>query len=168
MCEAVSFFEQALAEEGITGDVTHESDDCTDTFYTTKDIGTDTLTVTTNIDNSYTWDMPKEKRIAMAARNVSDKFQEFLTERFEWGGRCVEVLPYDEPEARCAVCGARVELPPRSKLFAQSAELSAPHPTPVEEQTVLDSLDDHSRVLLKMFLLGKLREACKPYCDNSS
>jgi hypothetical protein len=169
MCEAVDFFRQALAEQGLEANVAHESDDVFDKFYVSKEIAGETITYSTNVSHSIqnADNNSAEKQIAMAARNVAQQFENHLTETFKWNKRCVDVLPYDEPEARCRNCGASVELPPRGSIFAQSAELSAPQPMPVEEQTVLESLDDHSRVLLKMYLMGKLREECDSYCPNS-
>ena len=105
--------------------------------------------------------------MALEAREAAQQFNDWLTESFQWNGRRIELRPYDEPEAHCCNCSTTVELPERSAIFAQSAELSAPQPMPVEEQTVLESLDDHSRVLLKMYLMGKLREECDSYCPNS-
>jgi hypothetical protein len=167
MCEAVDFFGQALSEQGLDAKVAHESDEFNDTFYVSKNVNGETMTFTTSIDNNYLGKYTEEKRIAIAARGVVDKFEEKLTESFEWQGRRIEVMPYDEPEGRCANCGTVVELPSEPTLFPDSAELSAPQPTPVEEQTVLDSLNDHSRVVLKMYLIGKLREKCEQYCPNS-
>lgn len=169
MCEAVDFFRQALAEQGLEADVAHESDEHTETFYVSKNIAGENITYSTNVSHRerYDGDYSTEKRMALAARNVARKFEDWLTESFQWNGRRVELRPYDEPEARCANCDTTVELPERSAIFAQSAELSAPQPKPVEETTVLESLDDHSRVLLKMYLMGKLREECDHYCPNS-
>jgi len=169
MCEAVDFFRQALAEQGLEANVAHESDEHTETFYVSKNVAGENLTITTNVSHreQHDGDYSTEKRMALAARTVADKFQEQLTETFEWNGRCVDIRPYDEPEASCRNCGATVALPPRGAIFAKSAELSAPQPMPVEDETVLESLDDHSRVLLKMYLMGKLREQCEEYCPNS-
>ena len=167
MCEAVNFFRQALAEQGLDANVTHESDEYTDTFYVSKDVAGEIMTFTTAIDNNYIGSYSEEKRIAIAARGVAEKFEDELTETFDWNGRHIRLQPYDEPEATCGSCGTTVELPPRTMMFAKSAELSAPQPMPVEDKTVLDSLDDHSRVLLKMYLIGKLREECEHYCPNS-
>lgn len=170
MCEAVDFFRQALAEQGLDAEVAHESDEFTDTFYVSKNVAGETITYTTNVshreqrDSNYS----TEKQMAMAARNVAQKFEDRLTERFEWNGRCVIVRPHDEPEAHCRNCHASVELPPRAgQIFTPNAELSAPQPMPVEDETVLESLDAHSEVLLKMYLMGKLRESCEPHCPNS-
>lgn len=169
MCEAVDFFRQALAEQGLEAKIMHESDDYSHTFHVSKQIAGEDFTYTTNVSNRelYDGDYSTEKRMAIAARAAAQEFHDKLTESFEWNGRRIIVRPYDEPEASCADCGATVELPSHNRMFAHSAELSAPQPCPVEEQTVLESLDDHSRVLLKMYLMGKLRERCESYCPNS-
>lgn len=169
MCEAVNFFRQALAEQGLDVDVTHESDGSTDTFYVSKNIAGETITYTTSVSETiqaYSND-DREKQLAIAARSAEQYFDEYLTERLNWNGRHITLRPYDEPEASCGNCGATVKLPSRNRMFAHTAELSAPQPHPVEDETVLESLDDHSRVVLKMYLIGKLREECESYCPNS-
>lgn len=169
MCEAVNLFRQALAEQGLDANVTHETDDHSHKFYVSKNMAGDTVTVTTNVSTKHLGDTcSTEKRMAMAARAVSNRLDEFFTESITWDDRRVTLRPYNEPEATCETCGATVELPSRNRIFARNAELSAPQPTPVENKTVLESLNDHSRVLLKMYLIGKLREACEQYCPNSN
>jgi len=168
MCEAVDFFRQALAEQGLDADITYESDDHSHTFYARKNMAGDTITVTTDVPAVNTYGDLREKEIAMAARAVSEKMDEFLTEKIQCGDRSVTVRPYDEPQATCDVCGASATLPPSKQSLSMSAELSAPHPMPVDDESVLDSLDSHSRVLVKMYLLGRLREVCESSCPNST
>jgi hypothetical protein len=168
MCEAVDFFRQALAEEGLDGEVKHVSDEWNDKFCVTKQLGDDTITVTVDVDaTSVAENYPRKKRIAIAARRVADEFEEYVTERFKWRGRSIEVRPYGEPEASCSTCGASVELPATSSHFTNSAEMSSPHPTPLNFERSLESMDDNSRVLLKMYLAGKLRVTCDYSCPNS-
>jgi len=169
MCEAVDFFRQALAEQGLDADVAHESDGFTDTFYVSKNIAGETITYTTSVSENIQAcsDDGGQKQLAIAARSARQYFDEYLTETLDWNGRHIKLRPYDEPEASCGNCGATVELPSRNRMFAHTAELSAPQPHPVEDTTVLESLDDHSRVVLKMYLVGKLREHCEQYCPNS-
>jgi hypothetical protein len=165
MCEAARLFKQALAERGLDASVAHESDEHTETFYIRKELQSgDTIGYTTTI-NTQKVETPAEKQIALSARRIAKKYEEKLKERFDWQGRCVEVSVYDGPEAFCQSCGASVSLAPSSAMFRSSAELSAPQPIPVEN--ALGSLDDYAFVLLKMYLLGKLRDECDQYCSNS-
>lgn len=166
MCEAVEFFRQSLDEQGLDAEITHESNGLTDTFHVSKEIAGEQVTYSTTV--STTPHDSTEKSMALSARNIADKFHEYMTDTFVWDGRRVEVSPYNEPEARCSVCGATVELPPKSSIFTRSAELSSPQPTPIDEQTVLESLDDYSRVLLKVYLIGRLRDTCDVSCPNSN
>jgi hypothetical protein len=166
MCEAVTTFRQALAEKGLDGDVAHESNETGDTFYVSKTVAGETLTFTTSIDN-YLGEHPIEKQIAMAANRVVNRFEELLTERLEWDGGAITVRPYDDPQATCRICGTTVELPEQVPIFSESAELSSPQPMPVQQKSVLGSLDNHSRVVLKMYLIGKLRRKCESDCRHT-
>jgi len=85
--------------------------------------------------------------------------------------RCPECggpISTTDREAVCEECNASVDLAPRSQLFANSAEMSTPQPMPVRNETIIGSLDDHSMVVLKMHLIGKLRDACDEQCKNSN
>lgn len=167
MCESVDFFRQALEENGLDANVAHESDSIADTFYVSKNVAGETITFTTAIDNNPINGYSEEKRIAIAARNVADRFEKKLTEIFEWDGRRIRVQLYDEPEATCDYCKTSVGISPLNRLLSNSAELSVPQPIEIEEESVTTLLDDYSRLLLKMYLIGKLQEKCEPRCPNS-
>lgn len=164
MCEPSEKFSKALEEQGLDAKVTKESSENTHTFYATKEIGNSTITLTTSIDVNYTGTYSDEKRIAIAARGVADKFKVKLTEKISCNGRNFQVKLFNDAEARCLNCGSSTKISSYSSMFEQSAEISLPQPKPVEQKTVIESLNSHSRVLLKLYLLGKLSTECE--CSN--
>lgn len=168
MCEPVSFFEQALDEQGLDAKITHHSNEYNDTFHVSKKIAGETVLFTTSINNNYLGECSQEKRIALAAENVAQKFRDVMTETIQWENKVIEISPYNEPTASCGVCGESVSLSSHSPHNRLCAELSNPQPTPIERESLIESLDAHSEVLLKMYLIGKLREVCKPSCPNGT
>jgi hypothetical protein len=164
MCEAVEIFRQALAEQGLDADVTHELDGYTTTFYVSKQIGADNLTFTTSITDAHITDYSEGKRIALAARKVAEKFTEELTQTFEIRGTHIKVMPYDEPEAKCLRCERNFGLPEWTPTIQKTAELSSPKPIPVNRERRVNELSEHSRILLKLYLAGRANELCD--CDR--
>lgn len=175
MRDAVEFFEQALAEEGIDATVARE-DDVTrqaDTFYVMKSLGDEELTYQTSIafgaqhrgDPNRTERL--KKRLVQEAKRVAQEFEEYLTDTFEWDNRRVRVSPYEGGWAKCCACGTHVELPQIETIFTQDAELTTPQPHPRDTEQTISNLCKEKRLLLKMYLAGRLRERCDMHCANS-
>jgi len=173
MSESVDIFRQALKEEGLDAEVTAEEDALTSntTFYVRKEIAGEMLQYAVRITPTEREHSDNiEKLIAMKASQVYDEFRQQLVNRFMFDNRAIEVSPYDEPYAECLYCDNRVELKKglqSTPIFANSAEMSTPQPVPKTWEQRLQSLDDNSRVLLKMYLIGKLRLRCEPDCPHS-
>jgi len=160
MCEPVETFSKALEEQGLDAKITHESLENSHEFHATKSVGNNTITITTSIDANYIGSYSTKKRIAIAARGVADAFEEKLTDKFPYNGKTFQVTLFDEPEVRCLSCDSTTTIPQHHKMFQQNAEISLPQPRPVEKKTVIGSLDSHSRISLKLYLLGKLSDEC--------
>lgn len=173
MSEAVKLFRQALSEEGLNADVSHESDnaDMTETIYVSKTIGGEEYVYKTTITHKEIVNAgDTQKLMAMRARNVYQQFREHIEETLHWENRRLHFSPHDEPYATCAHCGTEVFLSESraSPMFAKEAELSTPQPVPRSREEMVNDLDDNERVLLTMYLLGKLRHKCEPDCPNST
>lgn len=169
MPDFAQFFEQALAEYGIDATVRKGEDSMNDTFYIQKDIGGETFSYVTSINTTInTTPEQLRKQIAREARYVSDEIENKLVTRFDWGERHILVSPYEDGWAECEHCGTRVSIPEAGmQIMKQDAELSIPQPRPIDAQRALNNLDDGSRMLLKMYLIGRLRASCDERCPNN-
>lgn len=167
MPKPVTFFEQALAEEGIDGDVTHESNNGVDIFTLRKEVAGHTLRFSHGISIADNYGVSDEKQIAMAAAKVRNEVENALTHHMEWQDRSIDINLYRGPSATCRNCSTEVDLSQTNRIFEQCAELSSPQPRPAGGSGLLESMDDHSEVMLKMFLLGRLRAFCDDHCTNA-
>jgi hypothetical protein len=170
MPDFAQFFEQALAEQGIDAQVVQDDDPTVDQFYIAKPIGDEKLTYTTTVNTRInTTEDEIRKEIVREARTVAQQFEEYLTDTFEWGkGRRVTVSAFEDGWAECGRCGNKIDIPDAANpvQFVEDAELSTPQPFPRDRESVLNNMDDGSRLLLKMYLIGRLRERCGYDCPN--
>lgn len=171
MPDFAQFFEQALAEHGVDAKVLHREKPSDDTFTIVKKIGNEKLSYRTTINTriNVTEDEIK-KEIASSARKVADKIEKHLTEKFVWNGNAVIVSTYEDGWAECQQCRERVELPNRAMgaiSFERDAELSTPQPLPKDRESRLNDMDDQSRLLLKIYLIGRLRRSCGHDCSTN-
>lgn len=169
MPDFAQFFEQALAEHGLDAKVVHDEDPTKDSFHVMKPLGDEKLTYSTAINMRINTNEDEiRKQIVAEAREVAHQFEEYLTDTFEWDNRRVTVSAYEDGWAKCERCGTEVEMPDRQMpVFTEDAELSTPQPFPRDRESAIKNLDDGSRLLLKMYLVGRLRERCDPACPNS-
>jgi hypothetical protein len=168
MCEAVDSFRQALAEQGLDAEVAHQSDEYGHSFYVSKTIDGERYTYNTTLTEEQLAVSDIQKQIVMIAEKVARQMKEQMTECLEWDDRRVEIDPHDTPEAMCKRCGTDVMLDTPLRTFSQSGELSTPQPIPVNDETALDMLSEHGRVMLKIYLVGMLQDECPEYCPNSN
>lgn len=172
MCEAVDFFKQSLAEEGLDAEITSESTESTTTLYVSKNtLGGERHTISHQFVTSFASVSPPptiEKRMAMQAREVAQQFDEWITETIFFDGRKITLKLYETPEATCELCNTTVGLSPRSMQKSHTGEMSVPQPMPLEEESIPASFDAHSQVMVKLYLIGKLRESCQSDCPNSN
>jgi len=171
MPDFAQFFEQALAEHDIDAQVVEDDDPMKDYFHIMKVIGDKKLTYTTTINTHInSTDETVKKQIVKEAREVARQFEEYLTDTFEWGkGRRVQLSVYSEPWAECQRCGNKIQIPDKQHPihFVEDAELSTPQPAPQSRESILSSMDGRARLLLKMYLIGRLRERCGYDCPNN-
>jgi len=174
MCEAVDLFRQSLAEEGLDAKVTAESTESTTTIHVSKcALGGDRYTISQKFSTSFRvesspHDPTIEKRMALAARNVSHQFDDWITETISFDSRTITLKLYETPEATCELCNTTVGLPTKSMQKSNTGEMSVPQTIPLDSEKVSSSLSPHSQVLIKLYLIAKLRKSCKHDCPNSS
>lgn len=166
MCEAAQFFEDALQEYGVENAIVHQTDEVFgDTFYITKNIGEENLCYQTTITNHHSDDELRQQ-IAYEAQHIAQEFNEHMMDEIQWGD-CrppIRVSPYDGGWAECTRCGNKVDAPlfDSHVHFQRDAELTNPHPHPVE------SIGEDMHAALKMYLLGLVKEECETACPNSN
>lgn len=110
-----------------------------------------------------------EKIMAMRAEKIVNAFENHMVDKIRLGQRAVKVCPYSGGWAECQTCGERVELPSVDQKvgFEKEAELCTPMPTPRDTSQFTENLDSVSRLALKVYLMGMLREKCSHDCPNS-
>jgi hypothetical protein len=172
MDSAVDFLAKALREEGLVAEVSEVSSDVEhcDKFIVTKDIGGEPYRVAFSVtERERAAYGTTEKLLATRAREVYQKFEDEMTETISWDENRVRLSAYDEPSAECFNCKADVSFSPQSSVpsFRKEAEISTPRPIPRATEDIVKDVDDHAHVLIKLYLLGKLRRECDPQCPNS-
>lgn len=172
--DVLSFFEQCLQEEGITdATVSHSTKTFSEVFYIRKEIGEEQLLYKTTFDLSHRKNRDEiieitRKKIAREAKEVAKEFREKLVDVFEWSNRCVHVSIYNGGWAQCQSCKTRVDFNRRpSAVFSADAELSTPQPHPLDAERDLEQLSGHRENLIKLYLIGQLREQCDRNCPNN-
>jgi hypothetical protein len=170
--EAVTFFKECLREQGLTAlNVSHQitPENFTDEFYIRKQLGggeelvyKSTLNLGNNSDPQYT-----KKRLAIEAESVAKKFKEQLVTTLRYDTRRIQISPYDGGWAKCYQCDTRVEAPRISSFSTRGCELSHPIPRDRDISSEFEGMEEHQKVLVKMYLVGILREECDEACPNS-
>jgi len=156
-------FRTSLKEEGLDAEVTHwtDAERMADNFKITKEInGEDQSTV-----HSFTFHEQLDsdevtQRIAYRAAEVARAFDDYLTERVEWGDKCVRFDHKEGHTAECFRCGAEVDLDDLPQRTIRMAETAVPHPT-------YNTIDNLSTVKIQMTLQAMLKDECDPMCPNS-
>lgn len=163
------FLRQSIAENGVDVDtVSVEDDKMTHTtkVCTAKEIGGEKyhhqLSLTEESITNYS---SLEQLLALHAEEIARSFKETMVDILSVGERRIRVCPYDGGWVKCERCGAYTELTaPRS--FVEHAELGVPSPIPRDPEEFTSELGDWERLVLKMYLLGKLRTKCDKTCPN--
>lgn len=168
--KVVEIVEDSLEEYGITDvDVLHTTDGFSERLTLSKEIGENTF----NHNISFNRINPNNKihkELALEAKKAADNIEKNLSDYYEWDGHCSKVSVYDGGWAECRVCGEKVETPPQkvSRAFKVDAELSTPNPLPKEPNNYVNGMSANQEVLLRMYLLGRLRDHCSTDCPNSN
>lgn len=168
MPDLEEFFEQAIAEHGLDAQVFRDEKwDNRDKFYISKQVGENKLSyyVEINTHINTTTDQIK-KEIVLKSRDIAKEFEKKLTEQYINNTGSVTVSKYDGGWARCDRCKTTVEFPNMYPSFGLDAELSTPQPFPQDVESRLNKLDGHPLVLMKLYLMGKLRRNCDHDCPN--
>lgn len=157
------FFRESLREEGLDAEVKHRVDHerMADIFRITKTINGEEE----HIDRSFTFreqaeDEHIKQKLAYDAASVARAFDEYLTERVEWGESCVQFDMKEGHTATCFRCGAEVDIDDFPQRSPRMAETAVPQPT----YSTVDSLPP---VKIKMTLQAMLKNECDPMCPNS-
>lgn len=108
-----------------------------------------------------------KKHMITSAESAVRQIEDTISETFNWGGRSVQLYE-GEAFARCTQCNARtsVDIGSFTPKVTFSAETSTPHPMPRSRENRLSAAPDFSRAVLKLYLIGKLREECYVHCPN--
>lgn len=165
----VEIFEDCLAEHGFTDvDVLHTTDEFSDTLTVRKQAGGQVLSYRISLDMTQP-STGSHKQIALRAKEAANALKEKLIDSYEWDGRCSQISVYEGGWAECRLCGEEVEVPPQrvAPAFTADAEFTTPHPLPKEPDNYVSDMSGHQEVLLRMYLLGRLRDHCSPQCPNS-
>lgn len=173
MCEIENFFEQALAEVGVDATVFRQNDhdSFSESFFVTKRLGDESLSYKVDIDKTGL-DLHGERDvlrsiIAQRAREVKKAFDEELSEKILVNECSIIISPYNGGWAECRRCGERIEGELRRSGSIHMAEQSFPQPDYSFDRKPLENPAKSTRLLLRLYLVGKLRRACPPNCPNS-
>lgn len=174
MRNEAQFFKDSLREYGVEVDNVVKNrnvDLSTDEFLINKSFGGDVLSVKTSLTDEVRAlnNFNTQKVLAMLAEDVAKKINDHLFDDISVKNRRIEVSTYNGGEARCKICGAKVE-PSIEHIprLDKDAEITTPHPISrdIEERT--SDLSGHERILLELYLIGELRRECDPKCPNST
>ncbi len=172
MAAVKELFKDSLKEQGISdfSVSVHSSASMCDTITVRKQIGKETYNFSTTVSYHRIQQNEKQKVIAMQAREVADKINEEMHDVFSIGITRIRVNPYNEPSATCLHCGTEVGLPrdfeSSNQLFTDNAELSIPKPIPRNRQETINSFDGFERLVLKLYLIGKVERECRHNYDD--
>jgi len=91
--------------------------------------------------------------LAQTARKLVETIRDELVTEIKVSGTAIQFSPYDGGWIECKRCGEKVGL----------YSLTNPSPNPYEIQGFLQRLSEGDREILKLYMLGALRNYCK--CD---
>lgn len=171
MDDAATFLSESLNELGVDGKVhenVHSLDYGTE-LYVTKRIGAERLTYTVRLSPealTRSSDDEIRKQLAMYAKEIKSRFEQAMTESFDWDDRKVITSVYDGGWAECRRCGERVQSP-HTSYIAHSSDSSSAMPVTRAMGYELDRMGELKQEIFKMYLIGRLRYRCKPSCPNS-
>ena len=168
MNEVKDFFEEALKEAGVkNASVFHESNSgLVDTLYVTKEVRGEDLSYKVAVPTEMGMNRIK-KELALHADKIKKEFDEHLVTQFNWDNRYINVSQYNGGWAECQHCGTRVDAPRTEYLVSSGEELSDPFPVSRDITYGVKNMNDLQENALKLYLIGRLREKCKPGCPNS-
>lgn len=162
-------FKECLAERGVTDvNVLHTNDEFSETLTVRKQTGDLVLDYRVSLDMTPP-STESHKEIALRAEEAARAINKKMVNSYEWDERCSQLSVYEGGWAECRLCGEEVETPPQrvAPAFTADAELTTPQPLPKEPDNYVSGMSGHQEVLLRMYLLGRLREHCPPECSNS-
>lgn len=165
------YFHQAMLSEGIEPDRVQISTYCQDQFTNEKlliqvgkEINGELRTIKTGLTVSASAPTDRiRNQLAMAAHDAAVEFEDAMVEMIETCGTRLRFCAAEGGWVECEFCGTRVTLTgmKHGRLgFTDDAELSHPAPTPYDIQRFLRKLDDGQQEVLKLYLLGALRNDC--------
>lgn len=160
----INFFEQALAEEGLTGvDVSRYRDSTTmsEVIHVTKTVNGERVAAEESIsDRQIEQTDDIKKHMATLAARMARQFDEALTEQHNWGEKCVKLDLTEDFTASCLRCGAEVSMDNLERGSLSMAETAVPRPSPPSYEAL-------PAIKLRMTLLALLKGECRAFCPNS-
>jgi hypothetical protein len=160
----VDFFEKALAEEGLT-DVTvlqyREPANMCEVIRVRKEVNGERMGIDHQISDRELMQIDDVKQhMAMLAGRTARQFQEYVTERHEWGENSVLLDLNEDYDATCYRCGAEVSMDDLDPTAMPMAETAVPQPVTSDYRML-------SNEKLRFTLLALLKGECEPFCPNS-
>lgn len=165
MCKAVELFRQKMEENGLTGDVSIEDrpsrgrkvEITTQIFDSKRNHSKSYFIVIGDEGDADTLNM--KKQVSIGFRNVYKDIKQSYSRLYSWEGRDVSFELYSEPSVKCMKCNTEVLLEDTG-FFSLKGEMSVPLTKNVCSDDFLHSLDSHSKVCVKMYLLAVLNRDC--------
>jgi len=160
----IDFFEKALAEEGLTDvEVQHyrEPTRQAEVLRVRKEVNGERMGIDHQLSDREIMQMPDIKQhLATLAGQTARQFQEYVTERHEWGKNSVLLDLNEDYEATCYRCGAEASMDDLERTAVPLAETAVPQPVTSDYRSL-------SQTKLRMTLLALLKGECEPFCPNS-
>ena len=107
------------------------------------------------------------KELAQIAREFSEKIDDEIITRYGWDTGMVEVKIHEGLSAQCRICNTEVCVERGAVPSLADGESSTPFPQPRDPESIERRLSPIREQLIDLYLIGKLRERCKPQCPNS-
>lgn len=159
MDDPAACFEQEMEERGVEACVSHNVQTTADVFDVKVSIHGDNHRTT--FKTAAKSEQHMERTIRMYARELAERMKREYTETYNWGDNIIRVSMYDGASAECLHCGETVEL---AEVLQQpivgQAEMATPNPTPYNDKSVLERLEDGGRRSIRMLLVAMTRRQC--------
>jgi hypothetical protein len=110
---------------------------------------------------------PVSQQAANRIQYVQTSVATEYTQKIQWKNRSVRVKPFFDPSILCEDCGESVSLS-RSDIFSQPGETTVPRKDTINRNTIINNMDNHSSVCLKMYMFGALDEKCRCHDSNQN
>ena len=156
----VDFFKEALAEEGLTNvevEQYYEPTRAAEVLRVRKTVNGERMGIDHSITDREIMQIDNLKQhMAMLAGQTARQFQEYVTERHEWGENSVLLDLNEDYDATCYRCGAEVSMDDLEATAMPVAETAVPNPVTRDYRNL-------SNQKLRFTLLALLKGECEPF-----